>query len=135
MRLGLRRFAQAMPGVGRRVLKGAITRARNRARKYPPELPNQRYRRTGRYGRSFQIEARPQSAAAAFGYTISNDASYRGRGYAKYVGGDAEGGQQARIHAGRWLTIRAAVEDELRAILDEIRAGLSEVLRREGIGL
>ncbi len=56
-------------------------------REYPPELPNQRYQRTGRLGRGWQAQA------AGSVITLDNPVDYAGAVY---------GPQQRRIFAGRW---------------------------------
>lgn len=114
----------------RREMRRYIEQARDAARVYPPELPGQRYRRTGTYRRSFRVEP------VGRGYRLYSDAVQRGRRYTRYVGGAADGSGQARIHAGRWTLIRDAVESAQRAIIERAREYMrAELLRGSGGGI
>ena len=79
-------------------------------RPYPPERPGQRYKRTGRLGRSWKVSTRGQSVV------IENTAPYSG-----YVVGDGAGQRQAWTHRGRWwlgrtVLMESAPELEAAAI-------------------
>lgn len=76
-----------------------------RAKPYPPELPNQRYVRTGRFGRSWTHRRVADSALA-----IRNAAAQRGRYYARYVTAGENATGQARIHQNRWWVARKELE-------------------------
>jgi hypothetical protein len=70
-------------------------------RPYPPERPGQRYKRTGRLGRSWKVSTRGQSVI------IENTAPYSG-----YVVGDGAGQRQAWFHRGRWWLMRDMVDEK-----------------------
>ena len=70
-------------------------------RPYPPERPGQRYKRTGRLGRSWKVSTRGQLVV------IENTAPYSG-----YVVGDGAGQRQAWMHRGRWWLMRDMVDEK-----------------------
>ena len=124
---------EAIPKVGFRAVWRMMKDAMEKARRYPPELPGQRYVRTGTYGRSFKIE---KLAAGVIGARIISDAVQRGRHYTIYVGGNAMGLGQARIHQGRWEVIADVVDrDVVRNVTQEIEADMSTVIQQQGMGL
>lgn len=86
------------------IIRPAIADGMEYARAYPPEIPGQKYQRTGTYFRSFRIT---QSGRA---FTISSRAIQNRRNYSRYVGGYADGSGQASIHTGRWVLLRTAVQ-------------------------
>ena len=88
---------------------------RLRKRKYPPKLPNQKYVRTGRLGRSFTPF---QRGASVFG--VRNDTPY-----GVWV---IWRGAQVSIHAGRWWTFQREVENNVR----KLRAALDKCLKKQG---
>ena len=101
------------------------TRARLRSTKYPPKRPNQRYKRTGRLGRSWKA-SRLKPAV----WAIDNTASVKSRPYAMYVVGPRSGAigkRQAWMHKGRWWVAEEEVEksvlDLRRAIIKELKLG------------
>jgi hypothetical protein len=71
---------------------------------YPPELPNQKYVRTGLLAASFK-EQRVQLAK----YMLENTAPGRGWAIAK---------PQAQIHKGRWWTMMELVERDMGDLID-----------------
>lgn len=107
-------------------LRGRLTAAKNRITKYPPELPHQRYRRTGTYKRAWRI------VKLENGYRLYGRAVQKGREYTKYVGGSAYGTKQARIHQGRWTAVRDAVEEALQELPRSIADQIVLVARRRG---
>lgn len=123
------RMALAVERFPRREMRRYIEQARDQARTYPPELPGQRYRRTGTYFRSFRV------TSVGRGYRLASNAVQRGRRYTRYVGGLADGSGQARIHVGRWLRIRDAVERAQQAIVQRAREMFADILRSSGGGL
>ena len=70
-------------------------------RPYPPERPGQRYKRTGRLGRSWSRLTALVLAA------LDNTAPYSG-----YVVGDGKGQGQAWFHRGRWGLMRDMVDEK-----------------------
>jgi len=129
---GVRKFGAAIPGVGKAALRRAMQRAKKTASgNYPfggfggySIPPRGTYRRTGRYGRGFQIIA-----------TQTGTRMESGAAYAVYVGGNSQGGGQVRWHAGRWPLIAESVEAELQPLITELETDFSGLIRQEGIGL
>ena len=133
VRRSLKNVGDAIPKAGFRTLWRLMTNAKERAQKYPPELPNQRYIRTGIYGRSFKLV---KLGTGIIGARIESDAVQKGRHYTVFVGGNAIGYGQARIHEGRWVLIKDAVDQEvIRNMVTEVEADMSDVLKQEGMGM
>lgn len=84
-------------------------------REYPPELPNQRYQRTGRLGRGWQAQA------AGSVITLDNPVDYAGAVY---------GPQQRRIFAGRWPQRPQQVAAILPRVLEAYRGWVTSILAR-----
>lgn len=94
------------------------------AQHYPPELGNQRYRRTGRLGMSWTFTAR-RTAEGVIGELSSRPASGLGRPwYARWV---MDRNFQAQIHRGRWQTVQGIAEERAGGT----RAVFIENLRRD----
>lgn len=130
---GLKNIGDAIPDVGYRALYRKMKDAMEIARTYPPELPNQRYRRTGIYGRSFKLE---KVATGKIAVRIISDAVQKGRHYTVYVGGNALGLGQARIHQGRWAVIAKVVDRMVsEQVVKEVEADLGKVIRQQGMGI
>jgi hypothetical protein len=138
VRLSLEKLGRAVPGISDdeiqaglpEVVKEAAGGYSGGASYAVPPPPGSTYVRTGNYGRSTFWEKN------GFTYVIRNEAYRSGREYGRYVGGKADGSGQAGIHAGRWPRIidvvRKWAEEKL---VQKIEAGLSEFIRREGLGL
>lgn len=125
-----RNIGAGIPGLTQKAIERALKRAKTAVTKYPPELPNQRYRRTGRYGRAWGVSQLGMS------YTLTGAAiDHNGRDYTRYVGGYADGSGQAAIHAGRWVLGAEAVDNELAPMVAEVEGDLSDLARQEGMGL
>lgn len=150
VRQGLQNLAAEVSLVGQGPIYKAMQRARKRLAAYPPsprrvhwDSEKQRrayfasngfgggipYTRTGRYGKGWRI-TKTGVGTKQSGYTLSNTVSSRGRLYAKYISGDAQGEGQSRIHRGRWIKLRPAVEREVHSLPAEVRANLQMILRR-----
>jgi len=86
-----------------------MRRAGGRVATYPPPLPNQTYRRTGIYGASVTVTP----LGGQVGYSLSMTAKHKGKAISSYVGGDKMGNGQARVHIGRWVVARIAVDEEV----------------------
>jgi hypothetical protein len=132
VRRSLKNVGDAIPKIGFRVLWRLMTNAKERAQKYPPELPNQRYIRTGIYGRSFKLI---KLGTGIIGARLESDAVQKGRHYTVNVGGNYIGHGQALIHEGRWVLIRDAVEHEaVEKMVAEVEADMGDILQMEGMG-
>ena len=86
-------------------------------REYPPELPNQRYQRTGRLGRGWQ--ARGAGSVIA----LENPVDYAGAVY---------GPNQRAIFAGRWPQKPQQVAAILPRVIEAYRAWVTAILARQG---
>jgi len=128
-----------LPKIGRGRIWGALEAARKKIIVYPPTFkgkfefvsPKQRkyffwalregiikvpYERTGNYGRAWQVVKGNENT-----WRLVGNLSGGGRDYLKYVGGNAYGKEQARIHQGRWRLVRATVDQEIRRLPDQIQ--------------
>lgn len=130
----LNTIGRAAPRITSRRIGEAMTRAMKRAVPWDGgasyAVPTSGdYQRTGTLGRETNVVQNGEA------YTIQSNAYQHGHAYSKYVIGDASGAGQASIHAGRWVLLAQAVEDELIPLTDEIDGDLSDLARQEGIGL
>jgi hypothetical protein len=127
VRQGLENLADELPRIGRRRIRTMVDRVIRRMQEYPNERPGQTYKRTGRLFYSWTVESLDN------GYRIGNDASRRGRDYAKYVVGDAYGTSQAWMHAGRWAKYRNVVEEEIMWLPHAVIEDINLVARRNNL--
>ena len=83
---------------------------------YPPELPNQRYVRTGTLRRGW-LEAEPTVSASGTDLlaVLENSTTY-----GDYVMGDA----QAAVHQGRWRTVDMLMDAHEAGVAQAIEQGL-----------
>lgn len=86
-------------------------------REYPPELPNQRYVRTGRLGRGWQ------ASAAGSVITLDNPVDYAGAVY---------GPNQRAAFAGRWPQRPQQVAAILPRVLEAYRTWVQAIVGRRG---
>ena len=101
----LKAVAQAGPNIVNKNIDDALTQAANKVKKYPSRLSNQKYRRTGTFGRSVKIvKAKRAGGGGSYRRTakLVTNARRKGRSYSKWVTGDARGQFQAGIHQNRW---------------------------------
>ena len=132
VRAALHNATLAVESIPKKAIKEELQAAMEEARRYPPLLPNQRYKRTGTYFRSFKV-AQAQSGGNA--YTLLSDARQKGRRYTKYVGGLADGSAQATIHKGRWLLIADAVSRAVDRVVKRAEQLFRETLAKGPGGL
>lgn len=124
----------ARPGVLNAMFR-RLSQVRERVTWYPLELRDQKYQRTGTYGRGFKIfriEGAAGGIANAQGWVLQGLASQRGRIYTQYVGGDAEGGSQAEIHQGRWRTIYGETISAMEGLEDDVADAVANAVVRRG---
>lgn len=133
VRKGLQDLEAEVPKIGAQQIFQAIQRAKKKVTTYPPELPDQQYVRTGRYGRGWKIRRQPGAGRKIPGYSLIGRAEQRGRRYERYVGGDAYGQRQAQIHADRWVLVRDAIEQEVDGLPARIEKHIGMVARRKGL--
>lgn len=142
VRQGLEDLESETPKVGRRRMRTVMERIKRRMQEYPPERPGQsieephpvlgkifkpakgRYKRTGTLGGKWAI------LKWETGYTITNDATQKGRAYGQYVVGSAYGTGQAWMHVGRWQLFRDVVDEETAKLPEEVQDELQTVTRR-----
>jgi len=140
LRRGLNTFNRVLPGLHMAKLRKAMERAKKRAVPWQgggsyavPLTDDQRrvggYVRTGNLGKSTRVEEEGHTV------TIVSDAVGKRGAYSRRVVGYADGEGQAWMHKGRWITLRQAVDDEIRPFLVEYDGDIADVLRQEGIGL
>lgn len=85
---------------------------------YPPELPGQKYKRTGRLNRAWAASIRGEYDTIH----ITNDARGKSGFYAGYVVGNpisSIGNAQASIHRGRWWVATDVIEETIPRALEE----------------
>ncbi len=86
------------------------------------------YVRTGAYEQGFVVQKTGSNTYRQ--YKIVNKQSA-----AKYVGGDAMGGSQSRIHRGRWPLMFQVVRDKAVQLLSAAQDAVHSAIRDSGIGL
>lgn len=99
--------------------------------KYPKKLPKQKYVRTFTLKNSWKKSK--SAAATRKGFVITNDATLKGRKYARYVVGDAKGNwQNQKYHKGRWklfkdvlekavLKLKKRINEKIKIFIDRTR--------------
>ena len=88
--------------------------------KRPPGYVNKhagvhRYKRTGRYGKSFRVTKTGKGALRKWALENTWPKSM-------YVGGNAAGARQSRIHAGRWPLIKDTVSKFVKRLVTDVRS-------------
>jgi hypothetical protein len=116
----------------------ALDSARRTLKVYPPEIPGQLYKRTGRLGRSWVV-----GTYAPHKWTISNDARAPRGGrtrYAVYVHGDSRGERQAPVHSALnpkrlrpWPIARQIIMREKAKAVARLSRYISVIARRVGL--
>lgn len=145
----LRDLTTEIPRLSRGEIYGRMIAARKRITKYPPPFRGSQpfvsdkqrrfffyalhagiirvpYQRTGTYLSAWSITKTKD------GYDLSGNASQNGRDYTKWVGGDAAGRSQARIHRGRWANARQVVDSEVEKLPPQIVTTVTSAARRHG---
>ena len=127
VRKGLENLAAETPKVSRRRIYNTMLKIRTRLKTYPPPRRGQRYIRTFRLQRGWNIKQ------ANNGYSINNATSYT-----KFVVGDAFGTSQAWMHIStdqgpRWPLMRNVFDDEVKKLPKEIEGDIKVVARRGGL--
>ena len=103
---------------------------------YPPEIPDQKYERTGILGASWEVIHNMTRS-----YTLRSDAVQQGRHYTHYVVGRADGTGQAFMHVMgyrglvRWKLVKDVVGKWSRKLLESVNADLRRILHGQGAGL
>ena len=111
-----------------KIVKVEMQAAREEARFYPPELPDQQYIRTGkRYAATKLVKVERAK------YRIESTPRYRyGQTGNPYIIGDARGRGQARIHEGRWNLLADVMARAVERIVQKGREYFRAVLERNG---
>lgn len=154
VRQGLQDLNREIPAIGASDIFEMMQRVKARVTRYPPsprrvrwDSEKQRraffatngfgggipYQRTGVYGKSWYIRRNPRASRAQQGYSLISNAEQRGRRYSKFVGGDAYGTSQSRIHSNRWAKVRTSLETEIKPLPRAIRSHIMMVARRKGL--
>lgn len=79
------------------------------------------YQRTQKYANAWRV------IRLENGYMLTNLMPY-----ARWVGGTARGGAQARIHQTRWLIMRDVIEESLQGLPKDIQDHITMVSRKRG---
>lgn len=95
------------------------TRAELKKTKYPPRRPQQTYVRTGKLANSWGVRKRSKAR-----YTITNSAAY-----SSYVVGDAQGRNQAWMHAGRWWKARTIIQGRAAILTERLTNKVTDLLK------
>lgn len=144
VRKGLQDLAAEVPKIGREQIFRALQRARSRLRAnvrrpgYPIRWDSEKQkraffatdgfgrgipsRRSGRYIKGWTL------IPLSNGYRLENPASH-----AKYVGGDARGGSQSRIHQSRYPLFQDVTEQEIKNLPRDIEQHISYYARVRGL--
>ncbi len=93
---------------------------------YPPERPGQKYKRTGRLGRSWRA-MNPRPGVVSI---INLARTPGGKPYAHWVVGDAKGEGQAWMHVSRWWKARDIIEETTPTLTAELTLALRKVISK-----
>lgn len=141
---GLQNLRKKIPLIGRQQIYNVMTRSKKRLSKpgdrptYPipwdsikqkikvlillktvlHELP---YRRRNIYVKAFKIVKEKD------GYSLENDSDR-----AQFMGGDADGQGQSRIHRGRWPVIREVIDEEFEKLPRAVVRHIQLVAKESG---
>jgi len=140
IRNGLVNVATGLPRITKKNLRTAMQAARKVARgNWPsgggpggysiPQPQGTKYKRTGNYGRSMTI------TESGLSFILRSEAKRNGRTYAPFVGGNAVGALQARVHMGRWPLISEAVAAQIRDLVASIENDIEIAARAAGVGM
>jgi hypothetical protein len=139
----LQNFARDVPRIAKSTIYDAMRDALAKLRKpgkritYPVRWDSERqrrayfatdgfghgipYRRTGRYGESWKLNANEGDSGQRIGYTLSSSL-----GYARYVGGTASGAGQSNIHKNRWQLFRDIMDGARNKLPARVRDHLRQ---------
>lgn len=127
----LQRTALAVKNLPAKVVKAEVQQARDEVATYPPELPNQRYIRTGKRGQATKVVSYVGSNQYQSKYTVESNPDYgRGRTGNPYVIGDSQGQGQAAIHQGRWKLLFIAMSAAVERIVEKGNEYFRAVIER-----
>lgn len=122
------RAALAVEKLPERVVKAEMEAARDLARTYPDELPEQKYVRTMRRFHATKV-VRVEKAK----YRVESNPRYRGgRSGNPYVLGNAAGLGQATVHQNRWNLLRDVMYLAFGRIVEKGQEYFRAVLERNG---
>lgn len=133
VRTRLGKATMAVQNLPAKVIRPEMDAARDELRTYPPEIPGQKYRRTGRRYEATRVVAGAGNNASAKSYTLESNPRYAGgRSGNPYTIGDAYGKGQARVHAGRWALLRTVIEKTVERIVERGAEYFRAVIERNG---
>lgn len=124
-RQGLQDLKAEVPRIGRLSIRRMMEDIRKTMRVYAPERPEQKYKRTGKFGANWKIERMED-----VGYTLSNTAQRKGKYYGHYVVGNAYGNGQAWMHKDRWQVFRDVVDWFIERMPKTVADAIKTVTRR-----
>jgi len=146
----LEELGHEIPKISAGRIRGRLEGARVLLRRYPPQsykaqpfkTDRQRkfffaalrdgrisvpYQRTRNLADGWRIEPRKRERSTV-GYALENRI-----GYAHWVHGNAYGMGQANYHRGNWPLMRDIVEDQVKALPQDIQDNIVMVARRKGL--
>lgn len=116
---GVKALRDQIPGIGRVRLYRAIQGVVRDMKVYPAERPNQKYKRTYGFQKSWSIVSKPK------GYAIKNSKTY-----GHFVVGDGLAEKQAWMHKGRWKLLRVVIENAMnfgKDVRDAVRIATKKI--------
>ena len=134
VKTAFKRAGMAVQNLPAKVVRAEVEQARRElVEPYPPEIPGQKYIRTGRRYAATRIKAKAGNNAYSKTYTLESNPRYpRGGTGNPYTIGDAQGGGQARIHAGRWKLLADVMNAAIERIVERGAEYFRAVLERNG---
>ncbi len=134
VRTAIQHATMAVQNLPAKVVRPEVEQARrDLVEPYPPELPGQKYIRTGRRYQATKVQATIGSNQYSKTYAIVSNPHYRrGQTGNPYVLGDARGQGQARIHQGRWTTLFDAMNRAIERIIEKGNEYFRSVLEHNG---
>ena len=133
IKMSKQNLENGMLKIGRLQIYRMFQAIAKKARVYPDELPNQKYVRTGALSDSVQINYDKNTQSYSISVNPRETRTKRRRKYGRYVKGDTFGQGQARIHQGRWTTLRDDFEEELAKLPIEIVNSLKYAIQRKSV--
>lgn len=128
VKTAIRNAVLAVSSLPVKIIRPIMELARDEQRTYPPELPNQKYVRTGKRYSATKLENKGRNAYQL----VSNPRYARGQTGNPYTIGDAQGEGQARIHQGRWPRMYDVMQRAIDRIVEKGREYFRDVLERNG---
>lgn len=121
VRRGLQDLRLKIPLVGRQTMWDWLVEIRRKLKIYPAKRTGQKYKRTYRLGRGWNIRKASENS-----YYLQNTTPYT-----KWVQGNAYGQMQAWMHVDRWSLMRDIVDQDIDLLPKRLAERITTVARRE----